>query len=63
MPDDASASGAFGRWARGYGVIRHAAEREHQVSAEDRAEQDALDGRRNPQGVVVPAPSTGGHDA
>jgi phosphoketolase len=29
----------------------------------DPAERDALDGRRNPQGVVVPAPSTGGHDA
>jgi hypothetical protein len=27
------------------------------------AERDALDGRRKRQGVVVPAPSTGGHDA
>lgn len=59
MPDDAAAGGALARWARGYGVIRHAPEREHQVSAE----RDALDGRRNPQGVVVLAPSTGGHDA
>jgi len=63
MPDDAAAGGALARWARGYGVIRHAAERERQVSAEDRAERDALDGRRHPQGVVVPAPSSGGHDA
>jgi phosphoketolase len=27
------------------------------------AERDALDGRRNPQGVLVPAPRTGEHDA
>jgi len=37
-----AADPAFARWAAGYGVIRHI--------------RQALDGRRNPAGVVIPAP-------